>query len=301
MTHCISFDELATTVFVVVDDWYQSVAPYYFKGKRGSKPRFSDSEVITLLLLMDFLPYPGETQYLGFVRANFLYLFPQLLDQSQFNRRARGLAIIVEKLRQHWATALGVHLAREFLLDTKPIPVLSYKRDKKRSDFLLTAEYGVCASRNLKYFGYKLVLLSTMDGVPVTYELVAANTDERVAANEVLDTIVNSDVYADKGFIGDFWQHDQLLCNGNRIWTPKRANQKFQNTKTFDIWLNSVRERIEGAFNELQNTGRNLERLLRKTVAGLTTHVIAKVTSHTLKLLLRRQYGIDVQTFEATG
>ena len=36
---------------------------------------------------------------------------------------------------------------------------------------------------------------------------------------------------------------------------------------------------------------------MRKTVIGLTTHVIAKVTSHILKLLLRRQFGIDVQTF----
>jgi hypothetical protein len=62
-----------------------------------------------------------------------------------------------------------------------------------------------------------------------------------------------------------------------------------------------VRERIEGAFNELQNTGRNLERLLTKTVSGLTTRVIAKVASHTLKLLLRRRFGIEVQTFQVAG
>jgi len=62
--------------------------------------------------------------------------------------------------------------------------------------------------------------------------------------------------------------------------------------------LNKVRERIEGTFNEIQNTGRNLERLLRKTVRGITTHVIAKITSYTLKLLLRRFFGIDVQTFQ---
>lgn len=63
--------------------------------------------------------------------------------------------------------------------------------------------------------------------------------------------------------------------------------------------MNSLRERIEGAFNEVQNTGRNLERLLRKTIIGLYTHVIAKMASHTLKLVFRRLFGIDVQTFEA--
>jgi hypothetical protein len=71
-----------------------------------------------------------------------------------------------------------------------------------------------------------------------------------------------------------------------------------QNPAWFDRLLGSVRERIEGSFNELQNTGRNLERLLAKTVVGLTTRVIAKVTSYTLKQLLRNSFGLDVQTFQ---
>jgi hypothetical protein len=45
--------------------------------------------MLTLLLAMDYFPYPGEQQFLGFIRANYLSLFPKLLDQSQFNRRAR--------------------------------------------------------------------------------------------------------------------------------------------------------------------------------------------------------------------
>ena len=49
----------------------------------------SDSEILTLALLMDFLPFPGEIQFLGFIRANYLEWFPNLLDQSQFNRRLR--------------------------------------------------------------------------------------------------------------------------------------------------------------------------------------------------------------------
>ena len=42
-------------------------------------------------------------------------------------------------------------------------------------------------------------------------------------------------------------------------------------------WLHGLRERIAGTFNEVQNTERNLEGLLRKTVLGLTTHVICAV------------------------
>ena len=55
----------------------------------GPASVFSESEMLTLLLAMDYFPYPGEQQFLGFIRANYLSLFPKLLDQSQFNRRAR--------------------------------------------------------------------------------------------------------------------------------------------------------------------------------------------------------------------
>jgi hypothetical protein len=73
-----------------------------------------------------------------------------------------------------------------------------------------------------------------------------------------------------------------------------------KNPIEFDRWLNSVRERIEGVFHEIQNTGRNIERLLAKTVIGLTTRIIAKMTSHLLKFILRKFHGIDVQTFTQT-
>jgi hypothetical protein len=180
----------------------------------------------------------------------------------------------------------------------RPVPVLGYKRSKQRSDFRQSAGYGYCSARHFHYFGYKLVAATTFAGLPVLYELVAANTDERAAAEEVLAQLSGCDVFGDKGFIGVEWQQEVKAQTGNRVWTAKRVNQKEQNPRWFDRLLNSVRERIEGSFNELQNTGRNLERLLAKTVVGLSTRVIAKVTSYTLKLLLRNSFALDVQTFQ---
>jgi len=294
----IPISDLLTIIFVIVDDWYKTYGVHFLKGKPGAKPEFTDSEVITLVLAMDFIPFPSETQFVGFIRANYLFLFPKLLDQSQFNRRARWLRLLVEELRRHWLIQLGVFSQTHFLLDTKPVPVMGYKRSKKHSDFAGSANYGVCASRNMKYFGYKLVTISTFDGLPVAYDLVPANTDERDAAETVLAYLRGSHILGDKGFIGADWQAEIYDQTGNRIWTVKRANQHLQNSKDFDRWLNSVRERIEGVFHEIQNTGRNIERLLTKTVLGLCTRVIAKMASHALKHILYIEFGVKVQTFE---
>jgi len=294
----ISITELLTIIFVVVDDWYQVHGYKLLNGKVGKKPVFKDSEVISLVLAHDFIPYPAETQYVEFIRANYLALFPKLVDQSQFNRRARALRLLVEQLRRFWIIQKGWHLQTCYLMDTKPVPVVGYKRLKNHSDFAGNANYGRCASRNLNYFGYKLVALSTLGGIPVAYELVPANLDERLAAEAVIDYLASCDIFADKGFLGHEWQTSIFDQTNNLIWTPKRKNQYVQNSKALDRWLSSVRERIEGVFHEVQNTGRNLERLLAKTVLGLCTRIIAKMTSHLLRRLLLIDFGINVQTFQ---
>jgi len=294
----ITASDLLTIIYVLVDDWYQTQGIQYLKGKPGAKPQFSDSEVITLLLAMDFIPFPSETQFLGFIRANYLMLFPRLVDQSQFNRRTRALRLLVEELRRAWLVELGVFQHTHFLLDTKPVPVVGVKRSNRHSDFAGSASYGYCPSRSMKYFGYKLVAITTFSGIPVVYELVPAHTDEREAAEAVLVYLKGCQIIGDKGFIGMGWQARIYTWTQNQIWTPKRSNQYQQNSQALDRWLNSVRERIEGVFHELTNTGRDLEGLLAKTLLGLCTRVIAKMASHALKYVLNFQFGIKVQTFE---
>ncbi len=294
----IDMVSILTTIYVLVDEWYQRQGHLLLKGKPGAKPEFSDSELLTLMLAHDFMPYPGETQYIGYIRANYSREFPKLVDQSQYNRRARKLGNMVELLRREWLGQLGIGDPQQLLVDTKPIPVVGYKRTKSHSEFAGSADYGHCAARKLNYFGYKLVMLTTLDGMPIVYDLVAANTDERAAAEAVLQRVTDCDIFGDKGFLGDEWQAAMHQRTGNRIWTPKRTNQALQNPPEFDRLLGSVREHIEGTFHCLQNTGRNIERLLAKTIQGLATRVILKVTDLVLKHLLRRQFGIHIQSFQ---
>ncbi|MCA9915409.1 MAG: IS982 family transposase, partial [Anaerolineae bacterium] len=119
-------------------------------------------------------------------------------------------------------------------------------------------------------------------------------------AEAVIDRIIHATVIGDKGSLGAEWQNQIHQQTGNTFVTPRRKNQKVQHPEGFEALLNGVRERIEGVFHELQNTGRNLERLLAKTVIGLTTRVIAKVTAHLLKHLLRIRFGVDVQSFQCS-
>lgn len=311
----IDFETLLIIIFVLIDDWYESEGKFLKGSRPGARPEMSDSEVLTMAVIMDYLPFPGETQFLGFIAANYGQWFPDLLEQSQFNRRLRQLGYLLEPLRRNWVRQLGAGNAISFVMDTKPLPVVGYRRSKKYSDFHGSADYGHCSARKmsarhaevssacaialLKYFGYKLAMLSTLEGLPIAYELVPANTDERQAVEGILEMVRDSDIYGDKGFIGQDWQEQIVESTGNQIWTIHRENQHNQDSAGLKRLISRIRQRIEGVFHEIQNTGRNPERLLRKTVEGFATHMTAKITSHTLRLFLRRQFGIDVLTFQA--
>lgn len=293
----ISIEDLFLVTLVLVDDWYQQTGRYLLHRTVGDKPVFSDSEMLTLMLAIDFFEFSSERRYHAFIAANYRALFPRLLDQSQYNRRSRSLRYLLNELRKAWADDLGVQWEKHFLLDTTPVVAMGYRRDKSHSDFRGSADYGYCAARRLKYFGYKLVMLTTLNGTPYSFDLVPANTDEREAADEILDTLpAGSKVWSDKGFIGEDWQADWQK-QGVYVWTAKRDNQHRQNPVQFDQLLHQVRERIEGAFDLLKEGGRSVERTLAITVEGVCARIIAKISSITFRLFLRKFFGIDVLTY----
>jgi Transposase DDE domain len=171
-----------------------------------------------------------------------------------------------------------------------------YRQDKNRSDFLGSAGDEYCVSRKLKYFGYKLVLLSTLDGIPGIFELVPANTDERAVVDEVLDKLLPGLLgVGDKEFIREDWQRTWLEIN---ILTQYRENQKDQLLKSVTKWMNGLRELIEEIYKITKEGGRSIEHKLAHTVEGMASQILAKITELTLRKYLRNFLGIDVLTYQ---
>jgi hypothetical protein len=56
----ITIENLFTVVFVIVDDWYQNKGERLLGRTVGDRPEFSDSEMLTLMLAIDFFEFNGE-------------------------------------------------------------------------------------------------------------------------------------------------------------------------------------------------------------------------------------------------
>ena len=279
-----------TTLYTLVDDWYQQHAPRLLAGKSGRKPSFSDSEVITLSIAQHWLTIADERAFLRLVRNNHLPLFPRLVAQSQFNRRARNLCWLIHRMRQHLVAQMGIANTPCQLIDGTPVHLRHWRRFGKGHLLLPEAALGYCASKKETYYGFRLLALTTLDGIVVAWDLFAANTDEREGAQDLLGNSFRLSVLGDKGFLD---QRRQALLEedqGLLLLTPKRRNQKEQNTPGWDELMNRTRRVIETTFAQAKGTF-GLERPGAKTVWGMLSRIIAKMTGLTLAADCNRRQG----------
>jgi hypothetical protein len=279
-----------TVLYCLVDELYQTYAPTFLKGKVGRKPQFSDSEVLTLMLAQHWCGCQKEATFLRFIKNNHLALFPRLLDQSQFNRRARNLCWLLNSLRHEIVKRMGALAQPIRLIDGTPVHVRHWRRYGPGHLLLPEAALGHCAAKKETFYGYRLVVMTTTDGVITDWELIPGNADEREAAWDMLYEYRHLFSLGDKGFLDAPTQQVLDEDRGVILLTPKRKNQKEQNPKAWDTLLNRTRRLIETAFSQSKE-GFGMEKPYARSLWGLLCRIIAKLTGMTIAAWVNKQKG----------
>ena len=86
---------------VLIDDAYQALETEYGRWRqRGPAPSCTDSEIITVSVIIDTFFGGNEELGLAFVRQYHRDCFPTLPPNGQFNDRRRTLRLIIEQVRR---------------------------------------------------------------------------------------------------------------------------------------------------------------------------------------------------------
>jgi hypothetical protein len=274
-------DAFLTALYTKVDDWYQAQGQALLAHKPGAKPVFSDSEVITLSLAQHWCGFAKEREWLRFIDNNYRALFPGLLSQSEFNRRARNLCWLINALRRWVLEQMGAYEAEYRLIDSTPIQVRHWRRYGPTHLMLPEAALGYCAAKKETFYGYRLVVLTTLEGVITDWGLIPANADEREGALDLLESYRDRIIFGDKGFLDRLRQALLAELTGNQLLTPKRANQKEQHPPAWEALMNRCRRLIETTFSQGKD-GFGLEKPRARTLWGLLSRLIAKLTAMTI-------------------
>jgi len=116
---------------VLVDEAYHALMAHHGRlRQRGPVPTFGDSEVITIALITETFFHGKEELCVRFIRQYHRDLFPQLVDDTRFNRRRRALVGVTEAVRRISTTWLIEPDDPVRMVDSAPIPVCTYMRSR---------------------------------------------------------------------------------------------------------------------------------------------------------------------------
>ncbi len=279
-------EALVVAAYVFADE-------YPVPARPGRPALVSDAELVALSVAQAAIGISSDRQFLGLIGRVLPGWFPHLPEQSQYNRRLRGLVDLISIVQQQlagWLDVGGVRLA-----DGSQLAVASYPGCQQRSHFAGFARYGYSKSHHRYLWGVKLVLLTDPRGLPLAYTIVPANEKEYEPLADLLTGNPAQVVVADKGLWGRSYS-ERLAASGTRLITPDRtrtaANERRERT------LASTRLVIESVFANLKGQMR-LERHLAKTPAGLALRNAQRILALTLGILLNSLTGRPARALAA--
>lgn len=291
----VSLDKaiVLTTIFTIVDDAMKASSAIQNALRRsGPKPRLSDSEVVTIALYQELIGEPREDHFFRLHAQGLRDYFPGLNERSRYNRRKRDLWSVILAVRMSLLIALGACEADTAAIDSAPTPCVGYKRSKLATDFAGQSHYGVCSSKAMQYFGVKLHNLVTLTGIILDFMLTSAAPHDSQPVMEFLEAHKEQliEVLGDKAYNGELLQAMAKEELDILLSAPRKDNQEKIGTKEERACYARWRLVAERANSQLQEQF-HLSKHYAKSRWGLMTRIAAKLTAHTIGILVNRLYG----------
>jgi hypothetical protein len=259
-------DHLIVAVYVVLDDLLRAMG-----HRTDPRALTSDSEVLTVGVIAACQFANHHERALCVLKATGYLSGP--LSISRFNRRFHALAHRLSAALDLLAAAFAA--GEVFVIDSIPLPVCRRAR-AGRCRKVRGAEYcGYCAAKREKFFGWRLHLVVTPDGIPVSFDLVPASYHDLTPIHELMERLPGGAVvYGDKAYNS---ADDEAALEGEtgvRLVPRRRANMA---ANTLGEWfgLREHRGRVETVGSQLAAWG--AQRLHARTHEGWVCKVLASL------------------------
>lgn len=247
----------------ILNNIYKDVTPITIqKRKNKEKAKMSDIEIISIYLLIQCLGLSINKGY-QFLKKNFPTLV-NYIERSRFNRLVNSLMTVIRAIRKNF---MKFQHSTYKIIDSFPLTTSKFGRAYFSKLFKGIASYGYCASKKEKYFGFKVHVITDLDGNPYDYVLTPANVDDRDAVFELSELVDIDILFGDKGYVGKFI-NELKKEKGIKLYALKRSNSKNPLPKEFRNLISHLRRRIESTFNQLIEHF-DIERVRSKNMLGL--------------------------------
>lgn len=267
---------LLTTLYVYLDDHVLPGLGWSRARIRGRKPALSDAELLCLAAAQHLLGISSERKWIRYAHRHLAGMFPDLPGQSGFGKRLRNQAGLVSAAMTVLARDIPSWHEDLRLVDSTPLPCGTSRETVKRSDLAGHAGYGYCPSHSRYFWGFRLYLISTPEGMPVIWGLANPTIGEREAAEALLEHdhhLIREGqvILGDKGFAGREFETFITEDLGAALIRPDRKDEKprFGSLGGIRQWIESVFDTLKGQLTLEQHGGRTLAGVYARVAARL--------------------------------
>jgi len=248
-----------------------------------NKPKMNDCSIIALSICAESIGIDSENYLWSKIKKDYQADFPGLIDRSNFNKRRRRLHLFIHEVTRFLSSEMNKS-EDIFLMDSIPVPICKIAREKRckfgKESFENHPDKGYSAVSKQYYYGYKLHLVTSVNGIFQSMDLTKASVHDVNVLKEIkYGKMSNATLVGDKGYISKEVKIDLFESCNIKLETPNRGNQKDQ--QHWHPIFRKCRKRIETLFSQLCDQ-MMLKRNYAKSLEGLITRLITKIAAVTI-------------------
>lgn len=267
-------------IFYLTDEFckeFQEIISVHSIGNKPKrKPKMTQSEVITILILFHFGAFKNLKHfYKHYIQVHLKQDFPETVSYNRFVELSQVVALPMTMFLKTCCTGECTGIS---YIDSTPLRVCKNKRIPRHKVFDGFAEIG---KSTIGYFyGFKLHLVINDKGEILNFALTPGNTDDREPLkDEKFVEKLRGKLYADKGYISKKLT-EILFIDGLHLITHIRNNMKNVIMEMKDKILLRKRSVIETVNDELKNIC-SIEHSRHRSVNNFITNTIAALIAYT--------------------
>mgnify|MGYP003434635340 FL=1 len=235
------------SIFCLIDDILQGI-----NHVEDVRRQVSDSEIILTAIVSSTSFYGNHSSAIKFMKQ---YGFiPKMLDKSRFNRRLHKVGKLLYELFEIVSSYYkDLCCELHYIIDSFPVPVCNNMRISNCKILKDKKWRGYTASMRNYFYGVKVQLLTTKDGIPIAFHFTPGKTGDAKALGKMIDKLpAEASLYGDSAYtdygLEDFARERKCILlkiqrksNAKRIDT---SEQKYEKLK--------MRKRVETAISDIK-------------------------------------------------
>lgn len=267
------------SIFCFVDDLLKQL-----NHQEDSRRKISDSEIITTAIVsaLYFGGHHDNSRHMMRITG----MVPSMLDKSRFSRRLHNLQELICSLffqvGHHLKTISG---ASDYVIDSFPVPVCDNIRIS-RSKLLQGRQWrGKQCSMRRYFYGVKVQVLITAQGIPVEFCFVPGSESDVQALKKLPMAVApESNIYGDSAYTDYTIEDDMKEADLVQLMIQRKSNSKRKDEPWARFLKEQMRKGIETTFSLIK--GLFLRKIHAVTFKGFLLKILMFIVGYTFNKLV---------------